>query len=111
MEVKFSPIYLRQQPKSVDLRVMEEEEIDEKVDEKAEEEVEEEMEVYLGREPKSVEIREKKRSGAGARTFTNFSFIARGLFQTHIYNLVFGFFYFCQHFDCSRKKTHSVSPV
>ena len=105
MEVKFSPIYLRQQPKSVDLRVMEEEEIDEKVDEKAKEEV------YLGREPKSVEIREKKRSGAGARTFTNFSFIARGLFQTHIYNLVFGFFYFCQHFDCSRKKTHSVSPV
>ena len=81
MEVKFSPIYLRQQPKSVDLRVMEEEEIDEKVDEKAKEEV------YLGREPKSVEIREKKRSGAGARTFTNFSFIARGLFQTHIYNL------------------------
>ena len=59
----------------------EEEEIDEKVDEKAKEEV------YLGREPKSVEIREKKRSGAGARTFTNFSFIARGLFQTHIYNL------------------------
>ena len=78
---------MRQQPKSVELRVMEEEEIDEKVDEKAEEEVEEEMEVYLGREPKSVEIREKKRSGAGARTFTNFSFIARGLFQTHIYNL------------------------
>ena len=74
-------VYLRQQPKSVDLRVMEEEEIDEKVDEKAKEEV------YLGREPKSVEIREKKRSGAGARTFTNFSFIARGLFQTHIYNL------------------------
>ena len=37
-------VYLRQQPKSVELRVMEEEEIDEKVDEKAEEELEEEME-------------------------------------------------------------------